>query len=118
MSAVESITVRYLGRRTGLPRSCRVRVARVDGSFVIRVGRPEEKRWWRNFMSPWPVALYHAGRLIHGTGVAVGGASEEGARLAGAYFSRYHVSSRHPEQTSRERLTFVRVTPRSLPPDN
>lgn len=112
MRTVEPTIVRYLGRRTGLPRSCPVRVARIDGGYVIRVGRPEERRWWRNFMSPWPVTLCEGDRIIHGTGVAVGGASEEGTRLAGAYFSRYHVSGRHPERTSRDRLTFVRVTPR------
>lgn len=113
MKAPEKTFVSYLGKRSGLPRSLRVRAAVLDGDLVIRVGRPNERRWWRNFLSPWPITVLRAEHVMHGTGRAVCGDSEEGARLGAAYYSRYRVSRRHPDCTSPDRLTFIRVTPRT-----
>lgn len=112
MKAPEKTFVSYLGKRTGQPRSCRVRAAMLGHDLVIRVGHPDERRWWRNFLSPWPITVLRAGHVVQGTARAVCGESEEGGQLGAAYFSRYHVSRRHPDRSSPERLTFIRVTPR------
>jgi len=79
----------YRGRRTALTRELPVRYAQADGGYVVLVGRPEQKRWWRNFTTPWPLTVVARGRAVAVEGTLVSGDSEEGLRLAGAYFARF-----------------------------
>ena len=36
----------------------------------VQVGAPDSKRWWRNFRSRWPLAVWLEGRRRAGTGLA------------------------------------------------
>ncbi|HSO93778.1 MAG TPA: hypothetical protein VLS53_04825 [Candidatus Dormibacteraeota bacterium] len=112
MNRTVTTSISYLGKRTGLPRTCRAPSARLGDDFVLRVRHPEELRWWRNFLSPWPVTVVQPGRMIHGTGHVVSGESEEGRQLSTAYFSRYRNSRPRAVPKAQETLTFVRVMPR------
>jgi hypothetical protein len=61
-----------------------------EKGFLIRVGRPEEKRWWRNFREPWPVEVVRKGRVIRGSAVVVPGSTGSGQRIAADYFAAHH----------------------------
>jgi len=120
------VLVSYVGRVSGLPRRLPVNCEPYQGGYLIRVGRPEEKRWWRNFRSPWPIELTRKGRRIRGSGVVVSGETGNGQRLAADYFSRHHGAARRaglprlrkgeqatPEalQVAAATLVFIVVTP-------
>lgn len=109
IASKENLLISYRGRRTGLVHELPVRYAIGAHGFVVRVGRPEAKRWWRNFTEPWPLTVVVRGRSIAATGHVVGGESDEGTELAAAYFARYRGSARHQglrprkgEQAARE----------------
>lgn len=95
LASRQNLLISYRGRRTGLVHELPVRFAAADRGYVVRIGRPEAKRWWRNFSEPWPLTVLVRGRSIAATGHAVGGESDEGTALAGAYFARYRGSARH-----------------------
>lgn len=115
----------YRGRRTGLRHELPVRYATTGQGYVVRVGRPEAKRWWRNFSDPWPLTVVVRGRSVDATGHVVAGETDEGTELATAFFARYRGSARHQglrvpkgEQASREDvrhaatgLLFLAVVP-------
>jgi hypothetical protein len=120
------VLLRYTGRVTGLPRQLPVNCWRFENRFLIGVGRFERKTWWRNFTSPWPVEVIRHGRRIHGSAVAVAGATDEGRRIAADYFARHHGAARRaglPKLPKGERpspealraaaatITFVLITP-------
>lgn len=94
LASKQNLLISYLGRRTGLVHELPVRYAAADRGYVVRIGRPEAKRWWRNFTEPWPLTVIVRGRSIAATGHAVGGESDEGTALAAAYFARYRGSAR------------------------
>jgi hypothetical protein len=85
-----AVLVRYTGRVSGQPRRLPVNFGPYENGYLIRVGRPERKRWWRNFTSPWPIELVKGRRVIRGMGVAVPGTSERGLRIATDYFHSHH----------------------------
>jgi hypothetical protein len=87
------VLVRYVGRVSGLPRQLPVNCQPFEGGYLIRVGKPEEKKWWRNFRSPWPVELVR-GRVISGTAVVALGETAEGLRLASDYFDEHPGAAR------------------------
>ena len=119
------------GRRTRLVHEFPVRYAVGAHGYVIRIGRPGAKRWWRNFTEPWPLTVVVRGRSVAATGHVVGGESDEGTELAAAYFARYRGSAHHQglrtrkgEQAAREDirhaatgLLFLAVTPDCDGPD-
>ena len=120
------VLVRYVGRVSGEPRQLPVNCERLDGGYLIRVGLPERKTWWRNFRSPWPVELVRKGRRIRGSAVVVSGETGTGQRLAAGYFTRHHGAARRaglprmrkgeaptPEalQAAAAKMMFVVVTP-------
>ncbi len=77
-------TVRYLGRRSGLPHTIAVETESAGDTFVIRVEDPATSRWWRNFWTPWPLTLVDHGQLIHCSGEVVSeetGSAEQAALL-------------------------------------
>ncbi len=81
------VVIRYEGRVSGLPRQLPVNAWPIDGGYLIRVGTPERKTWWRNFRSAWPIEVLKRGRVIRGTGLAVMGDTERGRQIAAGYFS-------------------------------
>ena len=120
------VLVRYTGRTSGLPRQLPVNCEPFEGGYLIRVGRPEQKNWWRNFTSPWPVELVRKGRRIRGSAVAVPGTTGSGQRIAADYFATHHGAAKRaglprmhkgelptPEalQAAAATLVFVVVTP-------
>ncbi len=120
------VLVRYVGRISGRQRQLPVNCERFEGAYLIRVGRPDEKRWWRNFRSPWPIELVRKGRRIRGTAVVVAVATGNGQRLAAEYFAGHRGAARRaglprlrkgevpaPEalQAAAAQLVFVLVTP-------
>jgi hypothetical protein len=64
-------TVRYLGRRSGLPHALEVQPESDGDSLVIRVNDPASSRWWRNFWTPWPLTLVDRERMFHCSGEVV-----------------------------------------------
>ena len=84
------VLIRYTGRTSGLPRQLPVNCEPFEGGCVIRVGRPGQKNWWRNFTSPWAVELVRKGRRIRGSAVALPGTTGTGQRIAADYFATHH----------------------------
>ena len=120
------VLVRYVGRVSGLQRRLPVNCEPFEDGYLIRVGKPEQKTWWRNFRSPWPVELVRKGRRISGSAVAIPGATGTGQRIAADYFTHHHGAARRaglpnmrkgdspsPEalQVAAAQLVFVVVTP-------
>jgi hypothetical protein len=87
------VLVRYVGRVSGLPRQLPVNCQPFEGGYLIRVGKPEQKTWWRNFRSPWPVELVR-GRVVSGTAVVALGETAEGLRIASEYFGEHPGAAR------------------------
>jgi hypothetical protein len=122
------VLVRYTGRLSGLQRQLPVNAARYDDGYLIRVGYPERKRSWRNFIEPRPIELVRAGRVVTGIAVAVAGTTGLGQRIAADYFTVHHGQAKRaglprmhkselpsPEalQAAASPLVFVVVTPRA-----
>lgn len=91
----QNLLISYRGRRTDLPHELPVRYASAAHGYVVRIGRPEAKRWWRNFSEPWPLTAIIRGTSIPAIGHDIPGDSDEGAELAVAYLGRYRGSARH-----------------------
>jgi hypothetical protein len=88
------VLVRYTGRVTGSVRELPVNCSRYENGLLIRVGRPEQKTWWRNFREPWPIELVRGGNVVRGVGTVVLGSSGRGQRLAADYFMKHHGAAR------------------------
>jgi hypothetical protein len=86
--------VRYRGRVTGVERALPVQCATAGSEFVIMVARPDQKTWWRSFLTPWPITLVYRGARVVGTGVVVHSNTDKGRRLAASYFSRFPRAAR------------------------
>ena len=95
LASGSNLLISYRGRRTGLVHELPVRYAAAGQGWVVRIGRPEAKRWWRNFTAPWPLTVTVAGRPIAAAGHVVHGESDEGTDIAAAFFARYRGSARH-----------------------
>lgn len=120
------VLVRYTGRVSGLVRELPVNAEPFERGYLIRVGRPEAKTWWRNFLSPWPIELVRGRRIVRGSAVTVPGTTGRGQRIAADYFAAHHGAARRaglpklpkgetvtPEalQAAASTLTFIVVTP-------
>lgn len=53
--------IEYLGRRSGRHHQLVARYFLSENAIRIRVGMPERKTWWRNFLTGHPVRLRLAG---------------------------------------------------------
>ena len=95
LASSSNLLLSYRGRRTGLRHELPVRYAAAGQRYVVRIGRPEAKRWWRNLTEPWPLTVVVRGRSIDATGHVVRGESDEGTELANTFFERYRGSARH-----------------------
>jgi hypothetical protein len=122
------ILLRYVGRVSGLPRQLPVNFDEYEGSYLIGVGRPERKKWWRNFTEPRPIELVRGRRVVSGSAVAVPGTTGRGQRIAADYFAAHHGAAKRaglpkmrkgevptPEalQEAASKMVFVIVTPGS-----
>jgi hypothetical protein len=120
--------VRYKGRVSGEARQLPVYVRAMEGGYFIRVGRAEQKNWWRNFRSPWPIEIVRGGHVVAGTGVVVAGDTDQGRRMAAGFFATHRSAARRaglPKIKKGERhsaeavaaaaagLVFVVVTPKA-----
>lgn len=120
------VLVRYTGRTSGLSRQLPVNCEPFEAGYLIRVGGPDQKNWWRNFSQPWPIELVRKGRRIRGSAVAVPGTTGRGQRIAAGYFATHHGAAKRaglpkmhkgelptPEalQAAAATLVFVVVTP-------
>lgn len=83
--------VRYTGRRSGRVIATPTQYVAEGDGLVILVGRPESKRWWRNFREERPVEVLVRGRWRPMQARAVVGADEpdEAARLLALYLARF-----------------------------
>ena len=95
LASKSNLLISYRGRRTGLLHELPVRYASAPHGYVVRIGRPEAKRWWRNFSEPWPLTAVIRGTAIPAIGHVIPGDSDQGTELATAYFGRYRGSARH-----------------------
>jgi hypothetical protein len=120
------VLVRYVGRTSGLKRQLPVGCSVCDEGYVIVVGRPEQKTWWRNFLEPQPIQLVRGRSTVAGTGVVVLGSTGRGQRLAADWFAAHRGAARRaglpgvangeaatPEalQAAAAPMVFVFVTP-------
>jgi hypothetical protein len=120
--------IRYTGRVSGNRYRLPVNTEPYEGGFLIRVGKPETKTWWRNFASPWPIELVKGPRVVAGTAVVVLGSTGRGQRIAADYFAAHSGAAKRaglprahrgvaasPEQlqAAAAGMVFVVVTPAS-----
>lgn len=120
--------VRYKGRVSGQQRQLPVYLRPIEGGYLIRVGRAEQKNWWRNFRTAWPIEIAHHGRVIRGTGLAVSGETQQGRQMAADFFAANRSAARRaglPRLKKGERqapdavaaaaagMVFVVVTPKA-----
>jgi hypothetical protein len=121
-----AMLVRYAGRASGRRYALPVRPASHDDGYLIRVGHPETKVWWRNFTAPWPIELVRGPRVLHGMGVVVLGSTGRGQAIARDWFTTHHGAAKRsglprfwkgeevtPEQlqAAASNMVFVVVTP-------
>lgn len=83
--------VRYRGRRSGQEYRTPTQYARSGDDLIIFVGRPDTKRWWRNFREDRDLDVLVEGRWLPMTGRAVVGSEEPEvvAPLLDAYLARF-----------------------------
>jgi len=118
--------IRYVGRVSGQPRSLPVRCRKYEGGYLVRVGKFEQKTWWRNFTSAWPIDVVRGSRVVPGSAVTVPGATGRGQRIAADYFATHRGAARRaglprlpkgeshsPEelQAAASTMLFVVITP-------
>jgi hypothetical protein len=65
------IELRYAGRRSGHRYVLPVQYARAGDRLILWPQDAQRKTWWRNFITPQPVAVRLAGQLYFGTAVAL-----------------------------------------------
>ena len=65
------IELRYTGRRSGHGYVLPVQFARAGDRLILWPQNPQRKTWWRNFLTPQPVAVRLAGQLYRGTALAL-----------------------------------------------
>jgi hypothetical protein len=96
----------YTGRRSGVRRELPVMYAELSGRYVVAVGQPGTKTWWRNFTGGVrPVTVTVAGRR-----------RDCGARLLGPGTGEHHVAlaayrQRYPRVPIDDSTPVLDVTP-------
>ena len=101
--------IRYRGRRTGAEHTTPTQYVELDpGQLAILVGRPETKRWWRNFVEP-----AHMDVLVRGSWRATSAAAcwraEDPERIDGAIaaFRRKYGARHSPDPADPSPVLFV-----------
>lgn len=118
------VLVRYTGRRSGRLVTTPTQYAPAPGTdgdatagLVVLVGRPDGKRWWRNFTGGWPLEVLVRGTWVPMSGTALRGHDDPGAvaPLLDAYLERFPKVARTLPADPAERLdgaVVVRCRPR------
>ena len=75
------LVVSWSGRSSGRNFSIPVGYQRDGDDVIVMLTKPGEKKWWKNFRSPWPADLLIAGRLRTAMGELIPSGSEELGRL-------------------------------------
>lgn len=99
--------LRYTGNRTGRAFSLPVRYARRGNEIVVRVGRSDDKTWWRNFTTHSPLSLWIDHRWRSGVGRVLMPGSRAYAYAAAIY--RRPQSSKLPTDP----LVLIKLDPGS-----
>jgi F420H(2)-dependent quinone reductase len=88
--------VRYRGRKSGREISTPVQYVRTEDELIILVGRPENKRWWRNFRTERALDVLIRGRWLPMTGLSIEGSdqAEVVAPLLELYLRRFPKADR------------------------
>jgi hypothetical protein len=86
--------IRYVGRVSGQQRSLPARCRKFEDGYLISVGHPIEKKWWRNFTAPWPIEVVRGPRTVRGVAVTVPGTTGRGQRIAADYFAAHRGAAR------------------------
>ena len=81
------LLLRYTGRRSSRRRELPVAYARDGERLLVLAGRPERKRWWRNFREPRAVDVVVAGEQRRGRGRVLAG--DERDRALAVYLARF-----------------------------
>ena len=108
----------YEGRRSGRRLVLPTQYARSGDDVVILVGRPETKRWWRNFTEPRDLEVLLAGEWRPMTATVVRGAEDPGTAgpLLAAYLARFPKAAKvlgdGTDEERLARLVLVRCRPR------
>jgi hypothetical protein len=63
--------VTVTGRKTGKRFTIPVGYQRSGDRIIVLISRAKTKRWWRNYRTPWPIAVYTRGETRDGTGIVV-----------------------------------------------
>ena len=80
----------YTGRRSGMGRELPVMYAGLGDRFVVMVGQPDTKTWWRNFTGDVrPVTVTVAGRRSSCAARLLEPGTAEHELAVGAYRARY-----------------------------
>lgn len=108
--------VRYRGRRSGREHSTPTQYVELGDEVLILVGRPETKRWWRNFQEDHEVEVLVRGTWRPMVGRAVVGAEdpETVAALLDVYLARFPKAARvlGNAESRVEHAVMVRCRPR------
>jgi hypothetical protein len=88
--------VRYTGRRSGKQFIAPTQYVLYDNGVVILVGRPETKRWWRNFREERDIEVLVRGRWLPMTARVLVGADAPAvvAPLLDVYLTRFPRAAR------------------------
>jgi hypothetical protein len=101
----------YTGRRSGRRRSLPVMYAQAGSGLVVFAGRPDEKRWWRNFRGGAPVELVVDGHHRQGWAHVV---SEDGAPDADAialYAAKFPRAGAHLQAGEKAVIVHIELSP-------
>jgi hypothetical protein len=71
--------IRYQGRESGREFTTPTQYAECGSDFVILVGKPDSKKWWRNFRTEGNLDLLIRGRWLPMTARALVGANDAAA---------------------------------------
>jgi deazaflavin-dependent oxidoreductase (nitroreductase family) len=84
------LLLEYTGRRSGVRRELPAMYAVLGGRYVVAVGQPETKTWWRNFTGDVrPVTVTVAGRRRSCRARLLDPRTAEHQSALGAYRQRY-----------------------------
>ena len=101
------VLLSYTGRRSGRRRELPVAYARDGGRLLLLAGRPEGKRWWRNFREPRDVEVVVAGERRRGRARVLGGEARE--RALAAYLGRFPRGGRALGVHARDPVALARA---------
>ena len=89
-----AVELRYTGRRSRREYVLPVQYARAGEQLVVRPQHWQRSTWWRNFRTPQPGTVRHAGRLHEGTARVVDPRAPQWRSAQDPYVARWPRSAR------------------------